>query len=319
MQLKKQQKKKLRLHLRNKNRESYDIKALKVAKPELIKHIKPNKLGKESIDFADPAAVKILNQALLKHYYGIDHWDFPAGNLCPPIPGRADYIHYLADLLRENNQWKIPKGEAITAYDVGVGANCIYPIIGVVEYNWKFIGSDINPKSIEAARHIIEANEALKNKVECKFQENQNHFFKGIINENDKIDLSICNPPFHKSAEEAEKSARRKLKNLTGKPIERMTLNFAGSSNELVFEGGEGKFIKQMIKESKKFAPNFYWFSTLVSKKANLKAIYKSIENVKANKVKTIDMGTGNKISRIVAWTFLSKKEQNVWRETRWK
>lgn len=311
-------KKKSRLHSRNKNRESYNLKALKLAMPKLIKHIKPNKLGKESIDFSNPVSVKTLNQALLKHYYGIHYWDFPAGNLCPPIPGRADYIHYVADLLSENNLWKIPKGDNITVYDVGVGANCIYPIIGVVEYNWQFIGSDINSKSIAAARHIVEANDALKNKIECKFQENQNHFFRGIINQNDQIDLSICNPPFHKSAEDAKRSARRKVKNLTGKPVKRPTLNFEGKFNELVYEGGEAKFIKQMIKESKKFAPNFYWFTTLVSKKTNLKDFYKSLDKMQATRVKTIEMGTGNKISRIVAWTFLSKKEQSVWRAERW-
>jgi 23S rRNA (adenine1618-N6)-methyltransferase len=32
--------------------------------------------------------------------------------LCPPIPGRADYIHYIADLLASNNGI-IPKGHGI--------------------------------------------------------------------------------------------------------------------------------------------------------------------------------------------------------------
>jgi len=206
---------------------------------------------------------------LLKQYYKINNWDFPTGNLCPPIPGRADYIHYLADLLSENNQGKIPTGKRITCYDIGVGANCIYPIIGVVEYNWNFIGSDIDLKSIS-------------------------------------------------SAEEAEKGTARKVKNLSGKPAKKPKLNFGGISNELVFEGGEFKFIQQMIKESKKFSKNFYWFSTLVSKIANLKGIYKILDKVETSQVKTIEMGTGNKMSRIVAWTFLTQKEQKEWRATRW-
>jgi len=29
-------------------------------------------------------------------------------------------------------------------------------------------------------------------------------------------------------------------------------------------------------------------------------------------------MGSGNKSSRIVAWTFLSKEAQKEWRESRW-
>jgi len=314
----KKQRNKQRLHLRNKNRESYDIKALKIAKPALKKHIKPNKLGKESIDFSDPVSVKILNQALLKHYYGIHSWNFPIGNLCPPIPGRADYIHYLAGLLSENNKSKIPRGDAITCLDVGVGANCIYPIIGVVEYNWTFIASDIDSKSIEAAKKIVRDNASLKNKIDCRLQKNRFHFFRDIISKNDKIDISICNPPFHASVEEAEKGTRRKVKNLQGKAMKKPKLNFSGLSNELVFEGGEYVFIQKMIAESAQFGHNFYWFSTLVSKKSNLKGIYKSLHKIDAKQVKTIEMGTGNKTSRIVVWTFLSKKEQKAWRKTRW-
>ncbi len=74
-----------------------------------------------------------------------------------------------------------------------------------------------------------------------------------------------------------------------------------------------------MIRESEKFSKNCYWFSTLVSKQSNLKGIYKSLEKYEAIRIKTIPMGTGNKSSRIVAWTFLSKEEQKEWRETRWK
>jgi 23S rRNA (adenine1618-N6)-methyltransferase len=74
-----------------------------------------------------------------------------------------------------------------------------------------------------------------------------------------------------------------------------------------------------MIRESKKFAKNCCWFSTIVSKKSNLKGIYKSLEKEEAIQIKTIPTGTGNKSSRIVAWTFLSKDEQKEWRETRWE
>ena len=308
-----------RLHPRNKNRERYDLEALKISNPELEKYIKLNKFGVESIDFSDSVAVKLLNKELLKHYYGIENWDFPDENLCPPIPGRADYIHHIADLLCENNNGEIPTGDKITCFDIGVGANCIYPIIGVVEYGWNFIGSDTDLKSIDSARSIVKTNSVLKNKVECRLQKDSQNIFYGIIKHNDKIDLSICNPPFHSSVEEAQKGARRKVKNLTGKNIKKPKLNFGGISNELVFDGGEYKFIKNMVRESKKFATNFYWFSTLVSKKSNLKAIYKSLKKVEAIQVKTIPMGTGNKSTRIVAWTFLSQQEQKEWRHFQWK
>lgn len=319
MSIEKNKEEKTRLHFRNKNRERYDLKALINSNPELKNYIKPNKYGNDSVDFSNPIAVKILNKALLKYYYGIKNWDFPDENLCPPIPGRADYIHYIADLLGEDNDNEIPIGDKITCFDIGVGANCIYPIIGVTEYEWNFIGADISVKSIKSAKKIVNANEVLKGKIECRFQKNPKNIFEGIIDKEEKIDLSICNPPFHSSSQDAQKGTKRKLENLSGKKVKTPKLNFAGISNELICEGGEYKFIHQMIIESKKFSKNCYWFSTLVSKQSNLKGIYKSLEKIEAKQIKTISLETGNKCSRIVVWTFLSKKEQKQWREIRWK
>ncbi len=319
MSKEKTQQEKKRLHARNRNQERYDLGALISATPELANHIKPNKYGEDSIDFSNPIAVRLLNQALLKHYYGINHWEFPKENLCPPIPGRADYIHYMADLLGQNNYGKPPTGDQITCLDVGVGASCIYPIIGVTEYDWNFIGSDIDPKSIASAKQIVDANTALRDKVECRLQKNRTTTFKGIIDHEEKIDLAICNPPFHASLEEAQAGTRRKVKNLTGKKTNIPQRNFSGISHELIAEGGEAQFIQNMAKESKQFSKNCLWFSTLVSKQSNLKRINHSLKNLEAKQIKTFPMGTGNKSTRIIAWTFLSQAERKAWRESRWE
>lgn len=319
MQSKKKEHASKRLHARNRNRDRYDLDALLISNPELKGYMKPNHFGDNSIDFSSTTAVKLLNKSLLNHYYGIANWDFPDENLCPPIPGRADYLHYIADLLAENNFGVIPKGETIICLDIGVGASCIYPIIGVTEFDWNFIGSDIDPKSIESAQNIVDANRSLKNKITFRLQKDPTAVFREIMGDLEKIDLTICNPPFHVSLEVAEKGTRRKIKNLSGKTVKTPELNFAGNGNELVCDGGEFQFIQNMISDSKIVAKNCYWFSTLVSKVSNLKGIYKLLEKNGAIQVKTLPMGTGNKSSRIVAWTFLSKPEQKEWRETRWK
>jgi 23S rRNA (adenine1618-N6)-methyltransferase len=318
MHSEKNQQEKTRLHPRNKNRERYDLPALVIAIPELKNHIIPNKLGAESVDFANPMAVKLLNKALLNHYYGIKYWEFPDENLCPPIPGRADYLHHIADLLSDGHFETIPKGDKITCLDVGVGASCIYPINGVTEYGWNFIGSDIDPKSIASAQKIVNSNAILQGKIECRLQKNPENVFHDIIGKEDKIDFTLCNPPFHSSTEAAQKGSRRKIKNLTGQEVKTPELNFAGIGNELICEGGEYQFIHNMIWESKKFAKNCYWFTTLVSKQSNLKGIYKALQNIETQQNKTIPLGTGNKSTRIVAWTFLSKAEQKEWRTSRW-
>ena len=310
---------KTRLHARNKNRDRYDLSALIKIEPELKKFIKPNKFGEDSVEFSDSKAVKLLNKGLLNHYYGIKNWDFPDGNLCPAIPGRADYLHFAADMLAQSNFGSLPAGKQINVLDIGIGASCIYPIIGVTEYDWNFAGSDIDENSISSAKNIIESNDNLKNKIELRWQENKNSVFSGIINGEDRFDLTICNPPFHATPEEAEKGSRRKVTNLRGKKTKTIELNFAGISNELICDGGESAFIGKMMTESAEFAQNCYWFSTLVSKKSNLKSIYKTLNDLEVTQLKTIPLTTGNKSSRIIAWSFLSKGDQLKWRNSKWK
>ncbi len=304
---------KAELHKRNKHRGQYDYNELAVTSPLLTKYIKPNKYNNLSVDFFNPEAVKMLNRALLQHFYGILFWDIPNNYLTPPIPGRADYIHYIADLLGDSNNKTIPKGSNIKCLDVGVGANCIYPIIGNSEYGWSFIGSDIDDVALKSASNIVNKNPKLTSNVQIRLQQNATSIFKGIIKKHDVIDVTICNPPFHSSLAQANAGTIRKLSNLKKKSVTNPTLNFKGKSNELWCQGGERIFAKRMIIESKLFANNVLWFTTLVSKEAHLKNIYNTLHSVAAADVKTIPMAQGNKISRIVAWTFFNNERRANW------
>jgi 23S rRNA (adenine1618-N6)-methyltransferase len=306
------------LHPRNPHRERYDFKLLTDTCPALTAFIIRTPYGEDSIDFANPAAVKMLNFALLKQYYGIEYWDVPPGYLCPPIPGRADYIHYMADLLADCNSGKIPKGQKIKCLDVGVGANCIYPIIGSRAYGWSFVGTDIDPVSIESANKIIAASPFLQERVSCRLQANPKDVFTGILRTDEYFDLSICNPPFHHSAEAAAAGALRKLNNLNHRKVTTPSLNFGGHHSEIWCEGGEVGFIENMVRQSRQFATTCCWYSTIVSREDHLKPVYQALDKVGAGAVRTIPMGQGNKISRVVAWSFLSAAQMGAWRKARW-
>jgi len=307
-------KEKSRLHPRNKHRERYDFKQLIESCPELARFVKVNVYDDESIDFFDPDAVKMLNKALLKHFYNISYWDIPENYLCPPIPGRADYIHTLADLLASKNNGKIPTGETIKCLDIGVGANCVYPVIGNTEYGWSFIGSEIDPVAIESANKIIELNPGLKGKIEIRLQPDPEDIFCGILGKDELIDITICNPPFHASPAEARSGTLRKLSNLNKKRITKPVLNFAGQNNELWCEGGEERFVRSMINQSRQFSTSCFWFSTLISKESTLKSVYESLRKAEVFETKTMAMGQGNKTTRIVAWTFLNREQQHKWK-----
>ena len=301
------------LHERNFHNDRYDFKALIQSEPSLNEFVKPNKYGDLSIDFANPQAVIALNKALLSFFYGVKNWSIPSDYLCPPIPGRSDYIHHIADLLAASNGGKIPKGSNIKGLDVGIGANCIYPIVGVSVYGWSFTGSDIDEVALKSAQNIINSNESLKENIIVKLQTNSKNIFKNIISKEDKFDFTLCNPPFHKSQKDAIAGNKRKVQNLTKQVVSKAALNFGGKNNELWCEGGEVAFIKKMIKESKEFSKNCLWFTTLVSRKENLDFIYDALQDIDVLEYKTINMAHGQKISRVIAWTFLTQDEQKAW------
>ena len=308
------------LHARNRHRSRYDFPALIASSPELAAFVAENAWGDLSVDFADPAAVKALNRALLRHFYQIAEWDIPEGYLCPPIPGRADYLHHLADLLASCNRGEVPRGKNITMLDVGIGANCIYPIIGLHDYGWRFTGSDTDEVALASAKKIIAQNPLLTHNVRLRLQKQPQHIFNNIIKPNERYDATLCNPPFHASAEEAASGTRRKRQNLgQGNPDGAPLLNFGGQSNELWCEGGEALFISRMVSESRKLAQNCFWFTSLVSKKETLPLIYQALEDAGAVAVRTLEMAQGQKVSRVIAWTFLNERQQAAWAESRWR
>ncbi len=310
------------LHPRSRHRERYDFPRLIAASPGLSRFVAVNAYGDASIDFADPQAVKALNAAILTQVYGIAHWDIPEQFLCPPIPGRADYLHYAADLLGESNAGTIPRGGAVRVLDIGVGANCIYPLIGQREYGWTFLGSDTNPAALAAAQRIIEANAGLGAAIQLRRQSKPAHIFHGLIATGERFDLSLCNPPFHASMAEAHAGTRRKLRNLgasrEGRSTKAPVLNFGGQEAELWCPGGEAAFIGRMISESARIPQSCLWFTSLVAKESNLRQVLATLKSVKPQQSRVIGMSAGQKTSRIVAWTFLDQAQHRDWRIEHW-
>lgn len=309
---------KTNLHPRNQHRSGYNFEQLIVVSPELQQFVSENKFSpetsQETIDFSNPQAVKALNKALLIADYAIKSWDIPEDYLCPPIPGRVDYMHYVADLLASNNNGLIPEGENVQVLDIGIGANCIYPILGNSVYGWSFVGTEIDEKALQNCKKIIEDNPQFIDFISLQLQNESRYIFKNIITPEDRFSLTVCNPPFHNSQDEATKSSIRKINNLENIRTTNPVLNFGGHNAELWCEGGELGFITQMIFESAKYPMNCLWFTTLVSKKENLASLYKTLNKVNVVEVKTIDMAQGQKTSRILAWTFQTETQQKKWK-----
>jgi len=287
------------MHTKNPFLKNYNFDVLISSNLDLKKHVFVNEYGNKTIKFADNIAVKALNKALLTHYYRLNFWDIPQQNLCPPIPGRLDYLLHVNDLLKNKQN--------VQLLDIGTGANLIYPILGTCHFNWHCTASEVNIDSLKNAEKIIKNNTALAS-IKLRTQRFKNSILENIIQPNDFFDVVVCNPPFFKNAFDADLKNKRKTKNLKLK--DRDTLNFGGLSNELWYKGGEEAFVKKMAVESKQFKNKITWFTALVSQKENLKNIKRAINKTKPTTVKVIDMEQGNKKSRFIAWSFTVINEQ---------
>lgn len=300
------------LHPRNIHNQSYDFDALIKDFSELSSFVKKNKYDALGIDFSDAKAVLCLNQALLAHHYKVKDWLIPKGHLCPPVPSRANYIHYIADLLGEDFGGAPPIGRKVKALDIGSGTSCIYPILGSSIYGWRFVASDISSEAINHANKILNSNPTLRKNIKTRFQKSANHILKNIFKHDEKFDFTMCNPPFYSSLKEASRATERKVKSLNRNkekkghaPVGRgKTSNFGGIKAELWCPGGESAFISKMITESVSFKDQCRWFTTLVSNKVNLAPLCKLLEELKVSQVRTVEMRQGQKISHLLIWSF---------------
>lgn len=296
------------MHPRNRYQGHYDLLALSELEPRLTQWLVHSPIGKLTLNFSQPQAVELLNKALLKFWYQIE-WSLPTGNLCPAIPGRADYIHYLADLLAKDTAHY--RGPQVNLLDIGCGANCIYPILGSAEYGWRFTGSDIQSISIQAAQHIIARNAGLASQIRLRRQKQPSAIFDGIIQTKDRFHATLCNPPFHDSAAQAASASLRKNRNLGYQQVEQ--LNFAGQYHELWCPGGEERFIHQMVEESVDYQHQVLWFTVLVSKKRSLDSLKTALHRLDVPVIQQIEMSQGSKQSRLLIWSFKNQAARKRW------
>ena len=164
-----------------------------------------NEQQHQTVDFSNPQAVLLLNIALLKEHYGITYYELPEGHLCPPIPGRADYILHLADFLGRKK---------VRAFDLGTGANCIYPLLAVSLFQWDVVGVDVYENSVASARNIVVQNPKVSKNIEIRQQLDPANLFKGVMKDTEQFDVVLCNPPFYASAKEAALANAKKNSNL---------------------------------------------------------------------------------------------------------
>ncbi|KAL3666227.1 hypothetical protein V7S43_009012 [Phytophthora oleae] len=247
-----------------------------------------------SLAWDDPFAVRELTKTLLLHDFGLE-WDIPINRLCPPLPNRLNYLHWIEDLIAPANWSEVAASEkksndAVSGIDVGTGANCIYALLAATMNKWKFIATEIDAESYECAKENVTRNH-LEKLISVKRTHTNNLLLEPLQNEPPdlKFHFVMCNPPFFDSMSEADTNPDSSC---------------MGSVNEMVFPGGEVAFIGNMIMESEQLQNRVLWFTSMVGKKSSLRKLLALLRGAKVQSTRTTEFFQGRTKRWGIAWTF---------------
>ncbi|GBB93819.1 hypothetical protein RclHR1_22370002 [Rhizophagus clarus] len=250
-----------KMHPRNRYKDkSPDFSVLAFKYPSFYPFVHYSKEGKPFIDYKNPEAVRELTYCLLREDFNL-FLDIPLDTLCPPVPSRLNYIHWIEDLVSSTESHEESGQHTVYGIDIGTGASCIYPLLGcTLNKNWVFLATDIDEKAVKYAKDNVQRN-SLDDRITVHYNKMGK---KILLDENMikdttlKFSFCMCNPPFYENQEEYEKGVENKLTT----PHSVCT----GSSNEMFTPGGEFQFIKDILEESLFLRTKIRWYTSKIGR-----------------------------------------------------
>ncbi|KAK6507467.1 hypothetical protein TWF481_005899 [Arthrobotrys musiformis] len=281
------------MHPKNVYKNGVSFAQLAKEYPGLAKCLK----GTSSIDFHDPESIRQLAKALLKKEFKLEV-DLPEDRLCPGVPNRLNYILWLSDLLLDTHEERSPGPPKVTGIDIGTGASAIYPLLGCSHFpTWHFLATEIDPKSLSHAATNISQNELEDRITLLDVSSSSTILPEGEIISHERVDFTMCNPPFYSSINDMLSSAKNKA-------VPALSA-CTGSTTEMVTEGGEVAFVNRMVDESLKLQQKVRWYTSMLGKRSSVEKV---VEKLKENKVDNYIVGEfvqGAKTRRwAVGWSF---------------
>ncbi|KAI7869094.1 uncharacterized protein EV154DRAFT_432044 [Mucor mucedo] len=250
------------------------------------KFVKVGNNKRAYIDFKDPEA------------FDIDI-DFPLDSLCPAVPNRLNYILWLQDLIDDT----LTDAKDIIGIDIGVGASCIYPLLGcATDLNWRFLGTDIDLRSIDYAKENVKRNH-LEDRITIQHTADPSKIF--LLEDTVPVyTFSMCNPPFYSSQEELDEG-------LDNKELEPSAV-CNGSNGEMITEGGEYGFISRMIEESLILQKRVIWYTSMMGLKRTIRPLVRLLKESGISNYVVTNFTQGNTTRWAIAWSFYDNRPTHI-------
>uniref|UniRef100_A0A2D4NEX4 U6 small nuclear RNA (adenine-(43)-N(6))-methyltransferase n=2 Tax=Micrurus spixii TaxID=129469 RepID=A0A2D4NEX4_9SAUR len=267
--------------------------------PEFKQHVQINLLGRVSLNFKDPQAVRALTCTLLKEDFGLQI-DIPIERLIPTVPLRLNYIHWVEDLIAQQDATttNTAKDSITWGIDIGTGASCIYPLLGATLNGWYFIATEVDDMCFSYAKKNVEQNN-LSDLIKVVKVPQKTLLLDALEEECDVIyDFCMCNPPFFANQLEAKGVNSR---NPTRAPPSSVN---TGGITEIMAEGGELEFVKRIIHDSLQLKKRLRWYSCMLGKKCSLAPLKKELEIHRVPKITYTEFCQGRTMRWALAWSF---------------
>uniref|UniRef100_A0A182WDY1 U6 small nuclear RNA (adenine-(43)-N(6))-methyltransferase n=1 Tax=Anopheles minimus TaxID=112268 RepID=A0A182WDY1_9DIPT len=289
------------MHPRNRYRQKPNFHLLVKQYPELNEVARVDLTGKVKLDYRNKRAVHLLSKCLLLRDFGLK-LELPPNKLVPTLPLRLNYIHWLEDI-GSVAQWQ--DKETVRGIDIGCGASCIYPLLAVVQsqQRWHMVAIEKAEDSLESAKANVIRNE-LQGCINVQSQKLEgNTILLDVLKDfpNERFDFCMCNPPFFDS-----NSNELKPHDRTGKRREPSNAS-TGSLEELCTEGGEVKFISQIIEESLQLKDRVSVYTTMIGHKSSYEKILRALKQASIHNITVSRFCQGNTTRWAVAWSFDAK------------
>ncbi len=270
-----------------------DFAALAVVHPPLAAFL-------PVVDFGDPAALAELTQALLLRDFDL-RVELPRDRLCPTVTSRLNYVLYLHDLLRGAAPSRLVIADGryerssfggqseVLGFDIGCGASCVYALLGRRLFGWRFVCSELDPVSLEAARENLERN-GMGEGVRLVQAPSEQSCLRDCLAEGEELpSFVMCNPPFFEHASEAAQHPRR---------------NAVLTASESATEGGEVAFVTRLIDESQHYGRRIALYSSLCGKKSSLRALRQVLLARGVPVMHSTRLAQGRTHRWVLAWSF---------------
>ena len=293
-----------RMHPRNVFADtSTDFFVLGKRQPCFRPFVEQSSVSRWHVNFKSWEVTRALNRALLIDGYGLVSWDIPKGHLCPPVANRANYIHWLEDLL----QLSRPSGgpnieyEGVRGIDIGIGSNCVFPLLGAATNRWSFVGIDVTDVALKWADKNRLDNPILATQIQVRDARNsasirdQNTSTLFCTHAREQFTFCMCNPPFFETMKHTKQNPGT---------------NFGGTHTEMCCSGGEEAFTRRIYDDSLMSRDRVYWYTTMCGKKETMRKLRRLLDMAKVPAIRTAQFLQGKTVRWGVAWSFSPQARQ---------